>query len=273
MIPTKQLSSGAIPLLGLGTWKLTGDKCTIAVADALEMGYTHIDTAMIYGNESEVGKAINHLPREDLWITSKVWKDDLSYEGILAACNNSLNKLQTNYLDLYLIHWPSRGEDMQPIFKAFKELLDQGKIKAMGVSNFNVRDLQEVLPIAKEQGVPIVTNQVEFHPGLFQKELLHFCHDNQIALTAYSPLGRAQLLDNPLIVEIANLHNKTPAQVCLKWIIQKDIIAIPKASSKEHLDENMNVFDFMLSTHEMEQLDELGNTQRTVSPDWHDFSY
>lgn len=266
-----------IPSIGLGTWQLNGSECIHAVKQALNLGYRHIDTAEMYLNESEIGTALKSLsdqiPRDQLFITSKISPTDLDYYKVLGACEESLARLETHYLDLYLIHWPQKNMNLQEVLKAMKQLYDKGKIKAFGVSNFTIHHLKDTLKIAKELGLPIVTNQVEFHPFLYQKELLDFCNQHDITITAYSPLARGKILDDPTLNELAQKHKKTPCQICLKWMLQKNIIVIPKASRESHLKENINLNDFQLDDEDMERIDNITHKERIINPAFAEFDY
>ncbi|HLC63177.1 MAG TPA: aldo/keto reductase, partial [Candidatus Nanoarchaeia archaeon] len=181
--------------------------------------------------------------------------------------SETLKQLQTDYLDLYLIHWPNNKIDMKETFKAMHELLQKGKVRNIGVSNFTVEHLEQARKLSKK----ISINQVEFHPYLYQKALLNYCNENKVTLTAYSPLGRGQILNDKTITEIAKKHNKSPAQICLRWLIQKDIIVIPKASSEHHLKNNLEVFDFSLKEKEMKLIDSIGIKKRMVNPGFAEF--
>jgi diketogulonate reductase-like aldo/keto reductase len=243
-----------IPVLGLGTWQLTGETCVKIVKKALELGYRHIDTAEIYGNQREIGEAIKGFPREELFITSKVWTNHLRYEDVIRACEQTLEDLKTDYVDLYLIHWPSEEVPVRETLEAMRELKRGGMIKSVGVSNFEVKHLKEALRVAKDL---IVNNQIEFHPYLYPKEVLEFCQREGIVVTAYSPLARKKVLEDPIIREIAKKRGRTPAQVCLRWALQKKVVVIPKAGSVEHLRENLQVFDWELSDEDVEKIDSL----------------
>ena len=274
-IPTKRLASKEeMPLLGLGTWQLKGKTCEQAVREALKLGYTHIDTAEFYGNEEEIGKAIAGEDRSRLFITSKVAPHHLSHKGVLKACDRSLRKLGTDYLDLYLIHWPRRKRHTTEVLSAFKKLHDEGKIRSFGVSNFTINHLKDIKRIMEELGVPISVNQVEYHPGLDQKELLRYCEEQGIALTAYSPIARGKATKSETLGLIGKEHGKSAAQVALRWLVQKGIVVIPKASSKEHVEQNMAIFDFKLKEEEMASIDAMGGDQRLIDPPLiGDFSY
>lgn len=251
-----------IPILGLGTWVLEGKIAYNAVLWALEMGYRLIDTATIYENERKVGQAIKDsgISRDEIFITTKVWKSDQGYDATLAALEKSLNELDIDYVDLYLIHWPVPGKTIET-WRAMEEIYKDGKARAIGVSNYNLYFLNELFDNSKE--LPVV-NQVEFSPFLYQKELLEFCDSKNIKLEAYSPLTRGERLDHPKVVEIAQKYNKSAAQVLIRWGLQHQIIEIPKSSNKDHLKENIDVFDFKLEDDEMQELDNLNEDLRVV---------
>lgn len=260
-----------IPQLGIGTWQLTGDTCTKAVKIALEKGYTHIDTAEAYGNETEIGKALNGFDRTKLFITSKLWMSHYKYGDAVNACDESLRKLNVDYLDLYLMHWPDSSQDMEETMRAMKELHDSNRIKAFGVSNFTVKHLEKAIPIAEKVGIPITVNQVEFHPGLYQEELMNFCKDHQIVLEAYSPLARGKIGENDVLSSMASKYGRTSAQVALRWMLDKGLVVIPKSSSETHIVENMDVFDFTLDDKDSEAIDKLGSDDRLIVPGFAEF--
>ncbi len=271
-VPSITLKDGkTIPQLGLGTWQLTGSACERTVREALALGYAHIDTAEMYGNEEEIGRAISGADREGLFITSKVMPGHLAPEQVRASCMASLEKLGTDYLDLYLIHWPVRGTDYAATFKALRGLQIEGRVRSVGVSNFTTGHLQELLPLAEKVGLVIVDNQVEFHAELYQGELLAYCNGHGIALTAYSPLARRGLLENPVIAGIAKERGKAPAQVALAWLIAKGIVIIPKASSREHLAANMVAFDVRLTEEDRQAIDAIGTHARRIRPPFAEF--
>ena len=253
-----------IPILGLGTWRLSGDETINVVKKALKIGYNHIDTAEMYGNEKEIGDAIKDVDRAKLFLTSKVWYDNLHYQDVLSVCRESLRKLGTNYLDLYLIHWPNPSIDMKETFQALKKLYSEGTIKAVGVSNFTIKNLKLALAVCQSLSLPITVNQVEFHPFLYQESLLNFCRENHISLTAYRPIAKGLVNDNLIIRQIAQKYQKSPAQITLRWLTQLDIITIPKASSEEHLTENINIFDFKLEKSDMKKMKEVNQNNRMV---------
>lgn len=258
-VPVIKLNNGVeMPLLGLGTWNLTGKECERAVLHALEAGYRHIDTASVYGNEKEVGNAIRKsgMPRSEIFVTTKLWNSE--HNDPPGALESSLAKLGLDYVDLYLIHWPA--EERKATWKAFERFLKEGRCRAIGVSNFTVRHLRELLKAA--DAVPAV-NQVEFSPYLYQKGLLDFCRSQGIALEAYSPLTRGKKLSDPKLRAIAARHSKTPAQVILRWAVQHGVAAIPKSKSAERITENADVFGFALSEEDIKVLDGMNADFRT----------
>lgn len=261
---TAKLNNGIqIPRLGLGVYQIPPGKSTVkAVKYALEIGYKHFDTAMIYGNESDVGKALkdSNVKREDIFITTKVWNSNQGHDSTLKAFESSLRRLGLSYVDLYLIHWPVQ-EKIIETWKAMIKLLNSGKVKAIGVSNYSIEELKET--INSSDIVPAI-NQVEYHPFLYQEDLLQFCKNNAIQLEAYSPLTRGQRLNDPNIVRIATAYDKTPAQILVRWSLQHDLIVIPKSSHEVRILENSQVFNFHIHQKDMEILDSLNEDLRTV---------
>jgi len=267
-IPAFTLPTGkAMPSLGLGTWQLTGQDCSRAVRTALALGYTHIDTADFYGNHAEIAEAIAGVPRERLFITSKVKPSDLQHDDLKASAARLLRELKLDYLDLLLIHWPNKEIPMAETFTALAEIVAEGKVRHIGVSNFTVRHLKEALSVSK---VPIVVNQVEFHPFLYQKELLAFCKENKIRLTAYSPLARGKVFKDETLKAIGKKHGKTPGQVALRWLHERGIVVIPKASSETHLKENLDLFGFALDDEDTTAIGRLPQ-ERLVNPPFAEF--
>lgn len=264
-----------MPWLGIGVFKVEeGPELVNAVKYAIKHGYRSIDTAAIYQNEEGVGQAIKEgltetgLSREDLFVTSKVWNSDLGYESALAAFETSLKKLQLDYLDLYLIHWPVAGK-YKDAWRALETLYKEGKVKAIGVSNFQVHHLEDLL---KDAEIKPMVNQVEFHPRLTQEEVRTFCKANEIQVEAWSPLAQGQLLDHPVLREIANHYNKSIAQVILRWDLQNGVVTIPKSTKEHRIVENADVFDFELSNEHMEQINQLNENHR-VGPDPDNFDF
>ncbi|MBS0626231.1 MAG: aldo/keto reductase [Verrucomicrobia bacterium] len=246
-----------LPLVGLGTWELRGDECERVVREALELGYRHIDTAHLYSNHEAIGKAIAPFDRAQLFITSKLALSQIDWHKIEVsvekACDEALKELQTDYIDLYLLHWPRVEGSHAEIFDAMEKLIEKGKIRQMGASNFTIDELKEERRIS--------ANQVEFHPYLFQKELWEFCKSDKIQLISYRSFGKGALLEEPLFHEVGKKHNKLAAQVVLRWIVQRGIAVIPKASSRKHLAENLSILDYSLSSEEMERIDALNRGQ------------
>jgi len=271
-VPLRELRGGAaIPALGFGTWELR-DACTAAVAHALATGYRHVDNARAYQNESAVGAALasSGLAREEYWMTSKAWCDDLSAAGIRRQAEQSLHELGIDYLDLFLIHWPNEDFDLADSLSGFQQLVGEGKIRYFGVSNFTPRQWREAVAIAPE----IITNQVEYHPLLAQTELITALHGHAACLTAYSPLARGALFDSAressgVLATIAMAHGRTPRQVVLRWFVeQPDVVAIPGSSNPKHIEENFDIFDFELTASESSQISALDCGERFVHPGW-----
>ena len=260
--PVARLNNGVmIPRLGLGVYQSSPGQVTQkAVEYALKIGYRHIDTARIYNNESDVGSALRNsgIRREDVFITTKLWNSDQGYETAVKACDASLKRLGLKYLDLYLIHWPVQ-ETRDESWKALAQLLKDGKTRSIGVSNYTIHHLTELLE--QSDTVPMV-NQVEFSPFLYQKQLLDFCEKNKIQLEAYSPLTQGEKLNHPRIQQISKKHNKTPAQVFIRWSLQHNLVTIPKSIREERIKENSQVFDYNLTTEDMRTLDSLDENFR-----------
>jgi diketogulonate reductase-like aldo/keto reductase len=247
-----------MPRIGLGVWQAAdGEEVRRAILWALEDGYRLIDTAKIYGNEKGVGAAIAAAPcaREEIFLTTKLWNENQGYEPALRAIDASLSRLGASYVDLYLVHWPSRDRTTrEATWKAMEDILASGKAKAIGVSNYPVELLEETREYA---AIMPAVDQVEFHPFLFQKELLAYCTEHGIALEAYSPLARGRKLDDARISAIAASYGKSNAQVLIRWSLQHGCITIPKSVRKERIAENIAVFDFELSGEDMDALDRL----------------
>lgn len=273
---TTTLHNGVeMPWLGLGVFKVEdGAEAVNAVKDAIVNGYRSIDTAAVYQNEKGVGQGIREgleatgLKREDLFVTSKVWNSDLGYESTLGAYEASLQKLGLDYLDLYLIHWPVEGK-YKDAWRALEKLYNDGKVRAIGVSNFHIHHLEDLM---KDAEIKPMVDQVEYHPNLTQKELHAFCKEQGIQLEAWSPLMQGKLLDHPVLSEIADRHNKTTAQVIIRWDLQNGVVTIPKSIKEERIKSNSDVFDFELSNEEMEKIDNLNQNLR-CGPDPDNFDF
>jgi len=259
-----RLNNGVeVPALGLGTYKLVGEAAYAPVRAALGCGYRHIDSASFYENEEAVGRAVREsgVPREEVFITSKVWNTEQGYDRTLQACERSLARLGTDHLDLYLVHWPVPGKRLET-YRALERLYEEGRVRAIGVSNFTVRHLEELYGAC--QVMPAV-NQVEMSPFLYQKELLEHCRGRNVLVTAFSPLARGQALGDPVLAEVAARHRRSPAQVMIRWCLQKGMAVIPRSADPAHIKENADVFDFSLDEEDMARLDLLHTGLRTTT--------
>jgi len=248
-----------IPQLGLGVWQTRpGPTCEAAVLAALEAGYRHIDTAAMYGNEESVGAAVrtSGIPREGVFVTTKLWNSD--HKNPERALETSLRKLKMNYVDLYLMHYPVRERNRS--WRALEALQAGGRARSIGVSNFTIRHLNELL--AETNTVPAV-NQVEFHPYLYQRELLDFCAHRGIAVEAYSPLTKGARLKDPKLIGIAKKYAKSTAQILIRWALQHGLVIIPKSANRKRIFENADVFDFEISSEDMQLLDGFDEILRT----------
>jgi 2,5-diketo-D-gluconate reductase B len=264
--PTIRIQGVEVPRIGVGTWLVTGRPCREAVEDALELGYRHIDTARMYGNEREVGAALaaSGVPREAVWITTKVWYDDATADGVRASAIASLRDLRTDYVDLLLLHWPSSDVPLKETMRALAAVAGDHLALTVGVSNFPTDLVAAALDYA-----PLFCNQVEYHPYLAQPDLLRQAREHDLLLTAYSPFAHGRLLDEPVLETIAARHGRTPGQVALRWLLdQPQVAAVPKASSHERRAENLAVFDFSLSDDERDRIAALDRGLRTADPPW-----
>lgn len=258
-----------IPTLGFGTWKLSGDVCVKATELALDVGYRHIDTAQIYENEGEVGQALKNsgLERRDIFLTTKVWMENVAKNKMAKSVDESLKKLKTDYVDLLLIHWPVADVPLKEQVEALAALQKSGKAHMIGVSNYPVALMREVL---EDYGVKIANNQVEYHPFLSQRPVLEFARRHSMWITAYSPLARGGVAGNSVLKAIGEKYGKNEGQVTLRWFTQQpDVAAIPKAASEAHIRNNFNIFDFTLTDQEMNDIFALARPDgRIVNPDW-----
>lgn len=260
-----------MPWFGLGVWKSkSGKETENAVKYALDAGYVHIDTASLYANEESVGKAIREsgIAREEVFVTTKIWNTDQGYDSTFKALEISLDKLQMDYVNLYLIHWP-KGELSVETWRAMEEIHEKGLAKAIGVSNFMEMHLEDLLPQCKI--IPAV-NQVECHPYLTCTDLRDYCRSKNIQLEAWSPIMKGEVISVPLLIEYGNKYRKTPAQIALRWELQKEIVTIPKSVKKHRIEENCNVFDFELSMEEVEKINGLNRDHR-FGPDPFNYNF
>ncbi|MFW6389761.1 MAG: aldo/keto reductase [Halanaerobiales bacterium] len=267
----KLKSGDEIPVIGFGTYTLKGSEGIKSIEIALESGYIHIDTAESYENQKEVSQAIRNssLLRRDIFLTSKVDFNNLAYNDLIRACDQTLIDLETDYLDLYLIHWPNKKIPMDETFAAMKKLKEEGKIRNLGVSNFTIKHLKEA---EEHSDIDIVTNQVEFHPFLYQKELYEYCMSKDILITAYSPIARGKVFESEVLKKIAEKYDKNPAQLSLRWMIEKDIVVIPRSKNPEHIKNNVQLFDgWELSLEDVESIDNIKEEKRLIDPDWGEF--
>lgn len=262
------LHDGArIPQVGLGVWQTPNDEAAPAVKAALDAGYRHVDTAAVYENEEGVGEGIRQsgLSRSDIFLTTKLWNTEQGYEQTLKAFDASLKRLGTDYVDLYLIHWPSAHRGLfVDTWKAFVKLQEEGRAKSIGVSNFYPEHIEKIVA---ETGVVPVINQIELHPDFQQREARAFHEKHKIATQSWSPLGQGKLLGHPLIGEIARMLGRTPAQVIIRWHIDNGLVVIPKSVTPSRIVENFKVFDFKLSAEDLAKLNTLDDAGARIGPD------
>jgi 2,5-diketo-D-gluconate reductase B len=265
VIKSRQLNMSK---LGLGTWPMVGDDCTRAVLQALELGYRHVDTAAAYQNEDAVGRALveTDVPREEIHVTSKVWWDKLAPEDMRQSFDNTLRALQSEYVDLFLIHWPGKGCDLARSVETLVSLKEQGRARNIGVANFPLPLLRQIV---EGMGAPLAAIQVEYHVTLGQRNLLQFAREHEMALTAYSPLMRNKAHEIPELLRIAEKHGVLPTQVALKWLLdQPNVAAIPKASSRKNQSSNLASFNVQLDDEDRALIATLPKDQRVVSPEY-----
>ena len=262
------LNDGArIPQVGLGVWQTPNNEAAPAVKAALDAGYRHVDTAAVYENEEGVGEGIRQsgLARADIFLTTKLWNTDQGYEQTLKAFDASLKRLGTDYVDLYLIHWPSAHRGLfVDTWKAFVKLKEEGRAKSIGVSNFHPEHIEKIVA---ETGVVPVINQIELHPDFQQREARDFHDKHKIATQSWSPLGQGKLLGHPVIADTAGKLSRTPAQVIIRWHIDNGLVVIPKSVTPSRIVENFKVFDFKLSAEDLEKLNALDDAGARIGPD------
>jgi 2,5-diketo-D-gluconate reductase B len=256
------MSSQVIPSLGLGTYRLTGKECEKIITQALEIGYRHFDTADAYGNHWEVGRAIKHFPRKELFIVTKIDLNQLAPNAVRKAVPRFLKELAQEYIDLLLVHWPAQGVNLAHTLQAMMEFKEKGVVHHLGVSNFVRSHIEELAP-----HFPILTNQIELHPYLQRYDLVETCKKFGVHITAYRPLAKGAFEQDKILKEIGSQHGKTASQSALRWCIQKGYAAIPKAATPKHLKENFEIFDFTLNREEMQRIDALDANKRYCAPE------
>jgi len=268
-IPTTTLPSGdEMPVVGAGTWDLEGESLREALEAALDAGYTHVDTAEGYMNEEEIGAVIDGHDREELFLTSKVLPSNLAYESVIDACEASLDRLGTDYLDLYLIHWPNPAISVRETLNAMAHLEETGRVRNVGVSNFSAYQLSVARHVSD---VPIAVNQIEFHPWFARPDLVDYCRETDTVVEAAAPLARTEVLGDDTVQSLADAYGKTPAQIVLRWAVERDAVVIPKSSSPEHVRENADLFDWEFDETDRDRLDAVDRDQPvydTPARDW-----
>jgi diketogulonate reductase-like aldo/keto reductase len=260
-VPTRTLPGGdEMPALGFGTWDLAGDTAREAVRTALDAGYVHVDTAEGYANETEIGEVLadHDGDREDLFLTSKVLPKHLDYESVLACCEDSLDRLGTDYLDLYLIHWPNPAVSLRETLSAMARLRERGLVRNVGVSNFSAYQLSAAHHVSD---VPIAVNQIEFHPWFAREDLLEYCRETDVVVEAAAPLARTDLLEDETLRSVAEEYDRSPAQVALRWAIERGVVPLPKSSTPDHIRDNAGVFDWELDAADRERIDAVDRDQ------------
>lgn len=257
-----------MPAIGLGTWQLAGRTCRRMVHCALEAGYRHIDTAQVYGNEAEIGRAVSEsgLARRDIFVTTKIWLDSLRPEAVRSSTGKSLDRLRMDHVDLLLIHWPDPGVFLSETLHAMEELRHERKTRHIGVSNFPVAMMREAV---ETHGCPVLCNQVEYHPFLRQDAVLDYARRHDLAVTAYSPLARGIVAGDETLTTIGRKHGKSAPQVALRWLIEQDgVAALPRSSNEAHCRANIDLFDFELDHEDFEAIAGMPRNHRVVDPGW-----
>ena len=267
-----EANGAKIPAIGLGTWELRGRTCARLVEQALRLGYRHIDTAQVYENEREVGEAVraSGVRREEMFITTKVWTSHFAPHDLERSTKESLNKLRLSEVDLLLLHWPNPHVPLEETLSGLAQAKELGLARHIGVSNFTVALIEEA--VAKSP-VPIVCNQVEYHPYLNQTKVLEACRAHGMALVAYSPIARGRIKNDEALARIGARYGKTTAQVCLRWLVQQNVVAIPRTTKIERLSENIEIFDFALTESEMSEISAMGSPEGRIvdfgfAPKW-----
>jgi diketogulonate reductase-like aldo/keto reductase len=272
--PTRTLPDGdEMPALGFGTWDLGGDDARESVETALEAGYAHVDTAEGYTNEAEIGEVLADYDREELFLTSKVLPKHLGYESVIASCEDSLDRLGTDYLDLYLVHWPNPAISLRETLSAMARLRERGLVRNVGVSNFSAYQLSAAHHVSE---VPIAVNQIETHPWFPRTDLLEYCRETDVVVEAAAPLARTELLVDETLQSIAEEYDRSPAQVALRWGIERETVPLPKSSSPAHIRQNADLFEWELDPEDRQRIDDIGHEQPvydTGARDWSGNAY
>lgn len=267
--PLVRLPSGdKIPIVGAGTWDIGGDTVRDSVRAALDAGYTHIDTAEGYMNEAEIGEVVADHDREEMFLTSKILPSNLNYDSVINSCEASLEKLGTDYLDLYLIHWPNPAISLRETLNAMEQLHDQGMVRNIGVSNFSAYQLSCAHHVSD---IPIAVNQIEFHPWLQRPDLFDYCRETETVIEAAAPLARTEVLGGETVQDLAEEYGKTSAQIVLRWGVEKGVVVMPKSTSADHIQGNIELFDWELDESDHQRLDEIDRDQPvydTPARDW-----
>ena len=252
-VPSHTLPSGdKLPAVGFGTWNLGGETVKRSVRAALDAGYTHVDTAEGYHNEREIGEALADYDRDEVFLTSKVLAKNLNYESLIDACESSLERLGTEYLDLYLIHWPNPAISLRESLHAMAELHDRGLVRNVGVSNFSAYQLSCAQHVSN---VPIAVNQIEFHPWFQRPELVEYCRNSNIVVEGAAPLARTEIFDDEIVRELAEKYDRSPAQVVIKWAIERDVVVLPRSGTPDHVRQNADL-DWHVDEDDLRQLDD-----------------
>ncbi len=262
----KTIQDTKLPALGFGTFELKGEECRRSVTTALEIGYRHIDTARMYENEDEVGAAMveSGVARDDIFLTSKVWMDDLDYDSLISEAQASVKALKTDFLDLCLVHWPTEKVPLEETFRALTRLQEEGVIRHFGVSNFTPKWLERALDLGD-----VFCNQVEYHPLLRQRRLHQMAIEHDLLLTAYAPLAEGKLHDNEVLQKIAKRHDATPEQISLAWLLeQQNVAAIPRSSKPEHIRSNFEALEIRLDDEDRSSIEQLPDDRRQIDPEF-----
>ena len=256
-------------MAGVGTWDIAGDTVKSSVRAGLDAGYGHVDTAEGYKNEDEIGEALADYDREDVFLTSKVLPKHLDYESVIESCEASLSRLGTDYLDLYLVHWPNPAVSIRETMDAMATLHDQGKVRNVGVSNFSASQLGAAQHVAD---VPIAVNQIEYHPWNTQDQVVEFCRDTDTVVEAAAPLARTEVFADETVQEIAESYDRSPAQVVLKWAVENGVVVLPKSSSPEHVRQNLDLFDWDMDDADRERIDAIDREKAVYDTGVYDWS-